>query len=361
MEQTTLEKRQDTKTIIEWVIRIVISLLFLISAAAKLYPSPNFALATFEVKQLIPMGFSCNWAAWFSRTLIGCEFALGLLILQPHYYRKLVIPASFLMLFIFSSHLMYEIISSGNKGNCGCFGSLLPMTPLQAVIKNIVAMGLLGYLFYVRKGIADKSKFLVLTTVTFACIMIVFMLGTKCCGGGMNSEARTVEVVKEIDSTVVINDAKVNTTVSTVVQNDTVKKVEILEPKNKKSGFASLYSDIDKGKKILCFFAPGCEHCKATAKQLTELKKEMGKDFPEMKIVFMDEEAELIPEFFSFAGGKYTHKVLDVGAFWTIFGNRDTPGVFYLWNGNVIKEFDGIDAKAFKKAAFKKALLKEWK
>ena len=24
---------------------------------------------------------------------------------------------------------------------------------------------------------------------------------------------------------------------------------------------------------------------------------------------------------------------------------RDTPGVFYMWNGNIIKEFNGINEK----------------
>ena len=102
-------------------VRIILSALFLVSAAAKLYPSPYFALTTFEMKQLLPMGFTETTAAYFSRTLIGCELALGILLLQPHYFKRLVLPMSFLILFIFSSHLSYEIITTGNKGNCGCF------------------------------------------------------------------------------------------------------------------------------------------------------------------------------------------------------------------------------------------------
>ena len=51
-------------------IRIILSFLFLLSAVAKLYPSPYFALTTFEIKQLLPMGFSEVSAAYFSRTLI---------------------------------------------------------------------------------------------------------------------------------------------------------------------------------------------------------------------------------------------------------------------------------------------------
>ena len=49
---------ENFKKYLPWTIRIIISFLFLISAVAKLYPSPYFAISTFEVKQLYPLGFS---------------------------------------------------------------------------------------------------------------------------------------------------------------------------------------------------------------------------------------------------------------------------------------------------------------
>ena len=66
-----------SKKNISWGIRLLISFLFLLSAVAKLYPSPYFAISTFEVKQLYPLGFSEGFAPYFSRILIGIEFALG--------------------------------------------------------------------------------------------------------------------------------------------------------------------------------------------------------------------------------------------------------------------------------------------
>ena len=65
---------------ISWIIRIVVALLFIVSAIAKLYPSPYFAISTFEVKQLYTLGFSDTIAPYFSRILIGIEFALGFLL-----------------------------------------------------------------------------------------------------------------------------------------------------------------------------------------------------------------------------------------------------------------------------------------
>jgi len=129
MTTTGLEKQGFVNKQLPMIIKGLMAFMFLLSAVAKLYPSPNLALPTFEVKQLIPMGFSETSAAYFSRILIGCELALGILLLQKNYFKRLVIPMSFLMLLIFSIHLSYEIASTGNSGNCGCFGSLLPMSP----------------------------------------------------------------------------------------------------------------------------------------------------------------------------------------------------------------------------------------
>jgi hypothetical protein len=112
-----------SKNNIAWGIRIVISFLFLLSAVAKLYPSPYFAISTFEVKQLYTLGFSADIAPFFSRTLIGIELALGFLLLQKNWLKNFIIPITILLLVVFIGHLTYvTYLSGGNSGNCGCFG-----------------------------------------------------------------------------------------------------------------------------------------------------------------------------------------------------------------------------------------------
>ena len=129
-------------------------------------------------------------------------------------------------------------------------------------------------------------------------------------------------------------------------------------PKQAVSGYSDLYADIDKGQKILCFFVPGCEHCRDAAKDLNALQKKY-KDFPAVQIVFMDEEAEKIPDFFKYAGKQFPYKVIDIIPFWTKLGTgKDTPGIMYLHNGNVIKFYDGIAEKAFNSKALEKVIYK---
>ncbi|NBL64090.1 protein tlpB [Flavobacterium sp. NST-5] len=348
-------------------IRIIISFLFIISAVAKMYPSPYFAISTFEVKQLYPMGFSENVAVLFSRILIGIELALGILLLQRHYLRRFIIPATLLMLVIFTVHLSIDTIQNGgNSGNCGCFGSLLPMTPIEAIIKNVVAIVLLlVYLKIGPKNNFDKNNFWVITTTTLASILMIFMLAPI-----QPSQVETPlldsETAHDFTETENISNDTIAIPSTPIVSEETKTETKITpevkpvatEPTAVKSGYAQYFANIDQGKKILALFVPGCEHCRDVAKELTAMKAK-NKNFPQVQIIFMNEEAEKIPEFFEFAGATYPYKIIEVIPFWKLLGNgKDTPGIIYLWNGNKVKEWDGINEKEFKGAELQSLLNK---
>jgi hypothetical protein len=354
-----------SKNNIAWGIRIVISFLFLLSAVAKLYPSPYFAISTFEVKQLYPMGFSESFAPYFSRVLIGIELALGFLILQKNFLRSIIIPATILLLAVFTTHLTIETIQNGgNSGNCGCFGSLLPMTPIEAILKNVAAMALLVWLFIIMpKTNEKKDNFWLLTTVTLASVLALFMLAPI----QPIENSFTVSTPEETTADT-IPETIVDTT-NAIIVKDTVKKVEEIkeviktvatEPAKHKSGYTQYFSNIDKGRKTLCFFVPGCDHCRVAAKELTEMRKNT-KDFPEISIIFMNEEADLIPDFFKYAGAQYPYKIIEVIPFWKVLGDgKDTPGVKYLWNGNEYKYYWGITDNKFDAADFQKLISKSY-
>ena len=345
---------ENVKKYFPWFVRILISGLFFLSAFTKIYPVPSFhaSITTFEISQLVPMGFTMEAAEYFSRIIIGIEFAIGFLLLFPYNIKKIIIPATIFMLAVFSVHLTIEIFTAGNQGNCGCFGTLLPMTPLQALLKNLISIGLLLFiLIKFSDSINEKrniSNCLIITNVITICILSVFMLTHK------YTKTKFTPVQ---DSTVTHDTVYID-----VEKGDTiVPKVEIEKgPASKKSAYSKYFTNIDKGRKIICFFAPDCQHCLQTAKELTELKK-ADKNFPEIKIVFMDESAEKIPDFFKFAGAEYPSMVLDILSFGYALGSPySTPGVIYLWNGNVQKFYNGIDKDKFNKAEFKNIVKKKY-
>ena len=352
------------KETISWLLRLIISALFIISAVAKLYPSPYFAISTFEVKQLYPLGFTEVLAPYFSRILIGIEFALGISILLKDYLKKITIPATILLLTVFVIHLSYTTFISGNSGNCGCFGELLPMTPVEAIIKNILAIGLLVWLFQLLPA-DKKSNFWFLKSVGLGCVLALFMLA-PIRPVAENIEEPVAEMQENLgivtDTTSLLTTEVSETTVpisetsKTEATANTVKEEET--PKKVKSGYEKYFFGIDNDKKILCYFVPGCDHCMDTAKELNEMRKQ-DKNFPPIFVIFMNEEPEKIPTFFEFAGAKFPHKMIDVIPFWTELGTgRDTPGVKYLWNGNEFKYYDGINDNKFNGAEFKKLIKK---
>lgn len=361
---------ETKKSYIAWTLRIIVSALFIVSALAKLskghlLDSPYFAISTFEVKQLYPLGFSEWLAPHFSRTLIGIEMALGLLLLQNNWLRKFIVPVTSLLLAVFIGHLSYvTFLSGGNSGNCGCFGELLPMTPIEAIIKNIVAIGLLGYLYYLLPKKEKNGNFWILTTVLFATILSIYMIAPIQPATSNFSVSTPEETAVD---TLAVDSSKVTT--APVIVKDTLKKAEetkqtvkaaVTEPEKHKSGYTQYFSKIDTGRKTLCFFVPGCDHCRQAAKELTELRK-TNKNFPEIAIVFMNEEADLIPDFFKEAGAEYPYKIIEVIPFWKVLGSgKDTPGVKYLWNGNEYKYYWGITDNKFDPIDYQKLINKSY-
>jgi thiol-disulfide isomerase/thioredoxin len=233
------------------------------------------------------------------------------------------------------------------------------MTPVEAIIKNIIAIGLLIWLFKLLPA-DKKSNFWLLSSIVLSCILGLFMIAPM-----KVSASPVIPIPTETTNLGISTDTTLNTVLSTVEKaidsSNTVKeKITVDAPTAKKSGFANYFPTIDQDKKILCFFAPGCDHCQETAKQLTEMKRK-DKSFPAVSIIFMDEEADKIPDFFKAAGAKYPYQIVDIISFWNLIGNtRDTPGIKYLWNGNEILFYDGINANKFNGTEFKKSLKKPY-
>jgi thiol-disulfide isomerase/thioredoxin len=336
------------KKIISWSLRIFIFLLFVVSAVAKMFP-----IWAFE-KQLVDLGVA-SWCAapYLARILLGIELSIGIGLLQPHFLKRFVIPATIALLLIFCAHLSLEMYKHGAmNGNCGCFGQLIPMTPLEAFSKNVLTIGLLIWLYRLTEENHKKSNVGVLVVIWSLSTLMVFVAFPFCpCA---KAEAELPQATIQLENTAELVDSTQNktSTQGPLSKPNATNKDSDFGPKQTVSRFAKLATyngktiSIDQGKTIVCFFAPGCDHCQATAKTLAELSKKPN--FPLVYVFFMDEEAEKIPEFFKYAGKEFPYKILDIPSFWTLIGeDGETPGVHVLWNGNIIKTFMGINENAF--------------
>ncbi len=365
----------DLKKYLPWILRGLIAFFFLFSAFAKIYPSANLALGTFEAKQLIPMGMSEGFASYFSRFIIAAEFSIGIGLLQPHYLKRLVLPAASLMLLLFTLQLSYDWATVGIKDDCGCFGTLMPFNTWESILKNVIALGMLVYLWKLLPGDDKERNFFAYPLLIFTTLAMFMYAGAPIQFTPEQPvvEGSQMEMHSDFNNTTDIDTLEVKDTTNTAnagttTNNTTPEVVEPPKPKGPKhvvskfSGFPAYIPSnirIDDGKKILCMFAAGCEHCQATIKQLTEMRA-ADPTMPPIHIVFMDEEAEKIPEFFKIAGREYSYRIAPVLEFWKIIDySRDTPGVCYLYNGNIMYFSDGTGDNEFNAKAFKQALAKE--
>lgn len=290
------------KKYLVWAIRIVVSILFILSAVAKLYPSPLVGISSFETKYLGAIGIDGSFSVILSRMLIGLEFTLGLLILLPFYLKRIVVPTTIALLSAFSIHLFIQVIG-GDSSNCGCFGELIPMTPVQALIKNILSIGLLLLLLTLLKNeIQDQDNIHPLMYTALIISLLMFVLLPQ---GSSNFSSSQVE--------------------------------------SKQSIYSQYFPKVTEGNKLVCFFAPTCPHCMETAKKLVALKQKFPGLIPELKIIFMDESWPIdgspleIEAFFKQIGAEFDYVSIEPNAFWTVFESHqkgmEVPGVFYLQEG----------------------------
>lgn len=351
-----------------WGIRIFMFLMFMVSAVTKMFP-----IWAFE-KQFVDLGVaSWCWAPFFARFMIAVEIALGIAILQPHFIKRLVIPATILLLTVFCVHLSIQMVQYGAMtGNCGCFGQIFPMTPLEAFIKNIVFIGMLVYLY---KKVKDKekgqNKFVYLIVIGLASTLVMFLLFPFC-------PCNSSTVDKQNENTVDTTFQQSGVSDSTVTELPMTSQQEVLNnndklangtsvtevetgPRKIKSRFSQFTTfgnkkvNLDEGRKILCFFAPGCDHCVEVAKEIGLLSKTI--DLPNVYILFMNEEVDKIPGFFKEANCNFPYRIIEIPLFWDLLGmNANTPGVIFLWNGNIIKSFEGAEANKFNSEELKKVL-----
>jgi hypothetical protein len=141
---------------------ILLGIVFIYSGYAKLDPIEPFEYTFVDIGLV-------NWrlAPFVARLLIGLEFLIGALLILNLQLKKFTYKLGIAVLVIFSIYLILLLFLSGNEGNCGCFGTKLVMTPLQALIKNAVMLVFFFILYKFHNGweLKNKLKYVLLIPV----------------------------------------------------------------------------------------------------------------------------------------------------------------------------------------------------
>ncbi len=119
-------------------LRLLLGATFLLSAYTKTIDFSSFELRLLDIG-IIGWGL----APYLASAVIIAEFAIGFyflsLFVRSRSYNRLT--TGFLVVFTIYLGLLWAI--QGNDVNCGCMGETIPFTPLQAIVKNLLTLGIL--------------------------------------------------------------------------------------------------------------------------------------------------------------------------------------------------------------------------
>ncbi len=345
-----------------WILRVIVSALFIFSAISKLIPS----IAAFEHQLVIQDITNICFAPILARLVIAAEFFLGIAFLQNHYFKKFILPAMFLMLLGFCLHLSYQIFLKGDSGNCGCMGDLIPMTPSQALIKNVITLGILIYIF-TKTQVIKVNRHRYPLAILLVCVAFVFWKYEPECACDtaeiLTPPAPVIERILQID-TVYVDKATLNKkgkTDSEAKPLDKKTKTEavVLPPapavptvQRRTSIFAPYTNfstgttNLDAGRQIVCLFNVDCDHCMNTAKEICELGKTTK--LPPVHIIFWGEESQK-DAFFKFSGCTFPYAFVEATKFFRLLDKAPSPPRIVVLNeGNIVGDFS---SETFSKTA----------
>jgi len=153
-----------------WISRAIVGLLFIFSGFIKANDPIGFSyklVEYFEKFSTIFIEAGLNWLSypmdWLAHLALPLaifivlgEMVLGVLTLTGTYMKR--VSWYLLLMILFFTFLTFvswyfEIVKT-----CGCFGEVIPLTPFQSFIKDLILLVLITVLFVFRKSIVSVFK-----------------------------------------------------------------------------------------------------------------------------------------------------------------------------------------------------------
>lgn len=268
-------------------LQLILAAVFIVSAYSK-FISPGLIEIILVDQGIVTSRVT---AAYIVRILLAIEFAIGILYLQPFGLKRIVIPASTLLLLFFTGYLFYTGFILGDKKNCGCFGTVIEMSPFESIIKNVVLIILSALLYRLIKK--ERKNFIIPPAVLIASLAFVFV----------SAPIKDVKDFKFGKYKTFIGEGRV---------------------------------DLSEGNKLLAVFSLDCEHCQQTAKEITRLIK-ANKNIPPVYVLFFSEGEVSVDQFNKMTGSNFPYHMIEANEFFDLIGS--TPPRIYWMNNGTIKEY----------------------
>jgi uncharacterized membrane protein YphA (DoxX/SURF4 family) len=282
------------------IFRFILGAVFLFSAYTK-FISPGLTEIILVDHGIVS---ARETAAIIVRVLIGLEFALGILLILPYSLKTIVIPSAILFLVAFTGYLVYTGFILKDTQNCGCFGEMIKMSPLESIIKNIVLVAALVLLF---KFTDEKKKHFVAPAAVVLCIAAVFVF----------LQVNSQKEFKFANYTNFEGEGRV---------------------------------DLSNGEKLLLILNLECNHCQALAKELSRMKNQIGK-LPKIYALLFKEGNITVDSFKVMTGFNFPYHTIGMNEFLNLIG-QSPPRLYWLKDGKIKEIWDKdfiVEIKRFTK------------
>ena len=244
--------------LIKDILRIGIGGMFVIAAILKLMSIDEFEIYIYSFNVL-----NFLLTSFVSRIIIAGEFILGLfLILKVNY--KFTWNATMIVLILFTLFLIYTAIFR-NDTNCHCFGELVELSPVESIIKNVIAMILLSIDKWTNLKPqtsnlkVQSSKLKAQSLIATSTLLIVFVVSPpNVIYNKIYSEEKEISsyVLQESFDDIV----KINFENDTIVLDSTA----VLETRERNL--------------MIAIVSSGCKYCHLGVKKLSMIMKRKGTD-----------------------------------------------------------------------------------
>lgn len=277
------------KNKIIYFLQIILGITFILSAYSKLI-APGIVEIILVDHQITS---SRDTAALIVRILILLEFSIGFLLLQKNYLKKIVLPTTFIFLIGFSLYLIYTGYFIGDNQNCGCFGTLIELSPTESLIKNFILL-ILSFIV-LKKSENDSTNILTPALLLIISFILVFAA-------------------------------------SPITKNK-------MEKFNAYTHFERVGRvDLSDGELLLTVMNLECEHCQKAAYDLAKMEKQF-KWFPKLFALYFSEGQVSVDSFETITQSKFPYKLISSREFFDLIG-QSPPRIYHLKNGTIKKYWD---------------------
>lgn len=248
---------------VNWGIRVVVGLVFVVSAVLKYLSIDSFDMYVYEHGL-----FGYVLTETLTRCLVAAELCLGIFMLLgvfPRFTKYTMLG----VLALFTAYLLLlPAVFDIESENCHCFGEAVTLSRWQSIAKNLILIALLLF-FNPALGWRFRWPKIAFAVTAVASLVAVFALITP----------------SYIDNALYGKNVTIDDELFRTTMSETEGGEELLE-----------------GRKVVCFYSTACGYCRKAAKKVHLAMRQADIPSDDVRIVFWHtDKSKPVSEFFEWA------------------------------------------------------------